>query len=248
MNGLLSIGPLMWQRLVSNWRLLLVLAFGILVAATLMAVSPVYTRVMNDLGLQEALQRQVGSASRNGLVIIGDPLGDPDTARRQQELAQVMSEEIGWFSETEVRYGAMPFQTLAMPEQPVPTDRGRTLISVQSMSGIDEHVNILEGRAPQPTSSPTAMEVLMPIESARFLDLQVGDTIQSAFSFDDCNRPPPTDDPEQARELQRFRCTPQTFVELRATFTVVGFMERADPDDRFWNAGNIAFFPPSATE
>jgi hypothetical protein len=50
MNGLLSVGPLMWQRLVANWRLLLVLAFGILVAATLMAVSPVYTRVMNDRG------------------------------------------------------------------------------------------------------------------------------------------------------------------------------------------------------
>ena len=40
-------------RLLSNWRLLLVLAFGILVAATLMAVSPVYTRVMNDLGLKK---------------------------------------------------------------------------------------------------------------------------------------------------------------------------------------------------
>ncbi len=57
MNGLLSIGPLMWQRLVANWRLLLVLAFGILVASTLLAISPVYTRVMNDLGLQESLAK-----------------------------------------------------------------------------------------------------------------------------------------------------------------------------------------------
>ena len=50
-RGFSGVAPLVWQRLAASWRLLSVLAFGILIAATLMAVSPVYTRVMNDLGL-----------------------------------------------------------------------------------------------------------------------------------------------------------------------------------------------------
>ena len=107
----------MWQRLAANWRLLMVLAFGILVASTLMAVSPVYTRVMNDLGLQESLEDQIGSSSRNGFSIQGQRLGDPENARREQELAQAMSREIGWFNEYEVRYGGLPFQLLAREGQ-----------------------------------------------------------------------------------------------------------------------------------
>ena len=52
MGGLSGVGPLAGQRLRASWRLLSVLACGIIAAATLMALSPVYTRVMNDLGLQ----------------------------------------------------------------------------------------------------------------------------------------------------------------------------------------------------
>jgi ABC-type lipoprotein release transport system permease subunit len=248
MNGLMSIGPLMWQRLVANWRLLLVLAFGILVAATLLAVSPVYTRVMNDLGLQASLQQQIGSASRNGAIVHGQVLGDAGNGRRAQELAQTMSEEIGWFTETEVRFGAMPFLTLAREGQALATGMDRPLIRATTMSGIEDHVNVVEGRLPLPTTNPNEIEVLVPVESARFLNASLGDRVQAGAGFDDCNRPPPTQDPEQARELALFRCTPQTFVELRATFTIVGFIERSDANDRFWGAGQISFNPPFATD
>jgi hypothetical protein len=238
----------MWQRLAANWRLLLVLAFGILVAATLLAVSPVYTRVMNDLGLQEALDRQIGSASRNGAFIGGNRLGDVENGQRARELAQIMSEEVGWFTQYEVRFGALPPMTLAREGQPAPTGRDRPLIAVQTLSGIDEHVTIVEGRAARPTSSASEIEVLMPIEAARFLNLEPGHTVQAAASFDDCNRPPPSEDPEQARELALFACTPQTFVDLRATFTVVGFVERLDAGDRYWSAGNVSFNTPRPTD
>jgi len=248
MNGLLSIGPLMWQRLAANWRLLTVLAFGILVASTLMAVSPVYTRVMNDLGLQESLEDQIGSSSRNGIFIQSQRLGDPENARREQELAQAMSREIGWFNEYEVRYGGLPFQLLAREGQPYRPGRDSPLIAVRSMSDIEDHVNIVDGRAPEPTANPGAMEVLMPVESAKYFNLKVGDTVQAGAQFDDCNRPEPTMDPDQARELALFRCTPQTFVDMRATFHIVGLMERADPNDRYWTAGTILFGPPIATE
>jgi hypothetical protein len=238
----------MWQRLVANWRLLLVLAFGILVASTLMAISPVYTRVMNDLGLQESLEDQIGGASRNGAILLGQELGEPDNARREQELAQMMSREIGWFTDYEVRYGALPLHLLAREGQSYRPGRDSPLIAVRSMSGLEERVNIVVGRAPEPTSEPGKMEVLLPVESAKYFKLQPGDTVQLGAMFDDCNRPEPTMDPDQARELALFRCTPQTFVDMRATFHIVGLIERKDPQDRYWTSGTILFSPPFATE
>jgi ABC-type antimicrobial peptide transport system permease subunit len=248
MNGLLSIGPLMWQRLVANWRLLLVLSFGILVASTLLAISPVYTRVMNDLGLQESLADRIQGYSRNGFVTVPTPLGDPDAIRQQQELAQAISEEIGWFTQEEVRFGALPEMSLAKGGKLVPTADEPVLVKFESISRIDQHVRFVEGRAAAPTTDPTKLEVVVPIEAAQFMDASIGDTVESSFSYDDCNRPPPTGDMEQAQENQRFRCTPQTVVNVQITATIVGFVERTDVDDPFWTAGSINFNRPMATE
>ena len=248
MNGLLSIGPLMWQRLVANWRLLLVLSFGILVASTLLAISPVYTRVMNDLGLQQSLEERIQGYSRNGFVMVPTPLGDPGAIRQQQELAQAISEEIGWFTQDEVRYGALPPMNLVKGGKLVPTPDEPVLVRFQGITRIDEHVRFVEGRAAAPTNDPTKLEVVVPIEAALFMDAAIGDTVESFFSYDDCNRPPPTLDPEQAQENQRFRCTPQTVVEVQITATIVGFIERSDVDEPFWTTGSINFNRPAATE
>jgi len=248
MNGLLSIGPLMWQRLVANWRLLLVLTFGILVAATLMAISPVYTRVMNDLGLQESLSERLRGFSRNGFVMVPTPLGDRDAARRQQELAHGMSEDIGWFTQDEVRYGALPPMNLLKGGTLVPTPEEPVLVEFMGITGIEDHVNFVEGRAATPTDDPTQLEVVVPAETADFLGASLGDTVESIFVYDDCNRPPPTLDPEQAAENRRFACTPQTFVDVHLTATIVGIVERRDVEDPFWSAGSISFARPMATE
>lgn len=248
MNGLLSIGPLMWQRLVANWRLLLVLAFGILVASTLMAISPVYTRVMNDLGLQQSLEERLQGFSRNGFVMVPTPLGDPDAIRTQQELARAMSEEIGWFTQDEVRYGSLPNMNLLRGGKLVPRPEEPVLVKFMGITGIEDHVRFVEGRPAMPTDDPTRLEVVVPAETAAFLDASLGDTVESIFVYDDCNRPPPTADAEQARENQRFACTPQAFVEVHLTATIVGIVERIDPDSPFWTTGAISFNRPMATE
>jgi len=248
MNGLLSIGPLMWQRLVANWRLLLVLAFGILVASTLMAISPVYTRVMNDLGLQESLEDRLQGYSRNGFVMVPTPLGDAAAIRQQQELARVMSEEIGWFSQDEVRFGSLPNMNLLKGGKLVPTSAEPVLVKFMGITRIEDHSRIVEGRAANPTDDPTRIEVVVPAEAAAFMDASIGDTVESIFVYDDCNRPPPTADPEQAAENRRFACTPQTFVDVHLTATIVGFIERSDVDDPYWTTGSVRFDRPRATE
>ncbi len=248
MNGLMSIGPLMVQRLIANWRLLLVLAFGVLVASTLLAISPVYTRVMNDLGLQQSLEKTIGSSSRNGFTMVPVPLGDPAVARQQQELARAMSEEIGWFTGDEVRYGSLPLMTLARGGKLVTTPDEPVLVRVQGITRIEDHVNFVTGRAAAPTDDPTKLEIVIPVETASFLNAELGETVEATFVYDDCNRPPQTQDPDQLRELQRFRCTPQTAVNVRVTAVIVGIIERRDVDDPFWTTGSISFARPMATE
>src|SRR5262245_34411427 len=132
----------MLQRLVAGWRMLAVLAFGILVAATLMAVSPVYTRVMSDLGLAASLDKQIGSASRNGFVRFDLPLGAQSSTDERRELASILSDEISWLSASEVRFGATPNLTLARPGQPFPVGSARTLpqAKVVTASNLNDHV------------------------------------------------------------------------------------------------------------
>ena len=80
------------------------------------------------------------------------------------------------------------------------------------------------------------------------MDASIGDTVESIFVYDDCNRPPPTQDTQQAQEDQRFACTPQSFVDVHLTATIVGIVERTDVDDPYWTTGSISFNRPRATE
>ncbi len=248
MRGLIGVGPLAWERLVANWRLLSVLALGILMAATLMAATPVYTRVMNDLGLDFSLKQQLRSASRNTIIQFGLPLGSEEGARERLALTRLMAEKLSWLTAEEARFGALPDLTLAGEGEAPSTDRFRTLLTLETQTGLENHTRLVEGRYARPTADPAAIEVVMPVEAATFLRLKPGDRISATHQFDDCNRPPPTDDPAELRDRARFRCVPQSFVTLSAGMTVVGFVEQSNPDEAFWSAGRITFARPAATD
>jgi ABC-type antimicrobial peptide transport system permease subunit len=132
--------------------------------------------------------------------------------------------------------------------QLVPTPEEPVLVKFQGITAIEDHVRFVEGRAANPTDDPTQLEVVVPAEAAAFMDASIGDTVESIFIYDDCNRPPPTMDAEQAQENQRFACTPQTFVNVHLTATIVGIIERVDVDDAYWTTGSISFNRPMATE
>jgi len=228
--------------------MLAVLGFGMVMASMLLAVSPIYTRVMNDLGLNYSLKEHLRSTSRNTLFQFGLPLGSADAAQRQRDMLQLMADKTAWFTGSEVRYGALPDLTYVQEgRQTVPTDQFRTVLTLQTMSGLADHVTVVEGRLPGP-AAPAGIEVALPAQAAAFLGVHPGDSFEAALSVDDCNRPPPTDDPSELRERARFRCLPQVFVTLSARLTVVGVFERNSADDPFWSAGRLSFDRPAATD
>src|SRR5439155_20701786 len=124
----------------------------------------------------------------------------------------------------------------------------RSLVNIETLSALEDHSRIVEGRFPKPTADPTAIEGLMPVEAARFLGLKPGDRISARQPVDDCNRPPPSQDPQEARDQARFACVPQVTTVLLAGITVTGFVEPVDPAEPFWAAGHILFSRPQATE
>ncbi len=233
----------MLQRLVAGWRMLAVLAFGIVVAATLMAVSPVYTRVMSDLGLEASLKKQIGSASRNGFVQFGLPLGAPESADQRRTLASILSDEISWLSGSEVRYSATPLLTLTQTGQPYPTGNGRTLtqVKVETMSGLDDHVRVDAGQMAKATEDPNQIEGMISKQAADYLNAKPGDRVEAAYRFDDCNRLPPSQDPEENRARARFPCVPAVTVEKRLSFIVAGILEPNDPTEPYWSAAPTQF-------
>lgn len=248
MRGLSGLGPLILQRLLASWRLLAVLTLGILIAATLMAASPVFTRVMNDLGLETALAQQIGAASRNGVIRFDLPLGSQQAAAEARGLATMMDESLGWLTASSVRYGRVGPLTLAGEGEPPPSGRFRTLISLHTANDLERHTRLVEGREARPSTDPRQLEAVMPVLAARFLGIRPGDRIAAAFTFDDCNRPPPTDDPEELRERARFPCIPQTFVTMRAVITVTGFVEPLEAANPYWTAAPVVFATPAATD
>ena len=247
MNNFTATGPLVVQRLIANWRLLLVLAFGILVSATLLGVSPVYTRVMNDLGLHNSLEKQIGSASRNGASLINVPLGDPATIEKQKEVVKLIAGELGWLTAEDVRYGALPSFGVIRGDGPIAANP-EFLAKVQGVSGLEEHVRLVDGRFAEPTDDPAKLEAVMPIESARILRVQLGDRIGVGYTFDECNRPPPTSDPAEQAARARFGCVPRLFVERKAFVIVVGFVQQLDPLEAYWGTTGISFFTPAPNE
>jgi ABC-type lipoprotein release transport system permease subunit len=101
---------------------------------------------------------------------------------------------------------------------------------------------------PRPSSNPDEIEVVLSAPAANLTHIEVGDQFVGGYAFDDCNRPPPTDDPVEAQARARFRCVPQAFVTMSAPFTVVGIVEADDIEDPYWTVGSYTFQRPDLPE
>ena len=169
MNGLSSIGPLMLQRLVCQ-----------LAAAARARLR--HPRRRDPDGYRSGVHARDERPGSAGVAREADrqlqpqrlrlrrrlPLGDPENARDQQELAQVMSEEIGWFSQAEVRYGAMDMisLTVARPAESRPARRALDP-DPDALAASRTTSSRSSGRFAKPTTNPNQMEVVMPIRGAR---------------------------------------------------------------------------------
>ena len=222
-------------RLRSSWRLLSVTAVGVLVAAALLAAVPLYSSALSELGLRFRLQRGLGESRLNSVAVEQLFLGDAADLARRRSIDAVFDARVGWLGEERLVEERSPPLSLDFPQESAVAGGGEAVTHqrwnafLYWLSDYERHVTVTEGRLPGPPGE--TLEVVLPDGFQRHAVL--GETITwPRESFDDCERLPPSGDPEIAR--QELRCTATTRVAQTVSATVVGFVRANDPGDPRW--------------
>lgn len=236
MSELLAGWRFVSHRLLSSWRLLLVTASGVIVAATLLAASPIYSSAMAELGLRFRLARALEDEPLHWVAVDGLALGTPAGLARRQGIDAIFEARAGWlYDERLVEERSSRIPLLRFPEYAAETDEGAATVREEWaaflfwLSGYEQHVTVIEGRLPGPPDAGAEVVLLDGFQR----HAAVGDIIAfSVAAFDDCERIPPSRDPRERRV--EVRCEPTTAATHDVRATIVGFVRPIDPRDPRW--------------
>lgn len=231
------------RRLRAGWRFMLVAAVGVLVAATLLAITPIYASAMSDLGLSFRLGRELPTVEERLTYLRADGMrfGDATGQTALEAMDAITEARVAWLGDgvlTEDRSQRfdLSFPGFDAPDEPVevPADAGGEPVRqswgsyLYHLGGFEDHVEVVEGRLPEGTD---AAEVVLPAGYQRHAE--VGDVVRlQATGFDDCPNIPTSEDPQQAAE--EIQCEPTTFASTTVDVTIVGFVQPDNIDDERW--------------
>ncbi len=237
MSALLAAWWLLPARLRGNWRLLLVAGVGVLAASSLLAAAPIYTSAMSALGLQYRLATALGDDRLQSVTLEGLLTTPRDDARRTA-LDEVLEARLGWLGAGLVRADRSDrLEARLGGGSPAPAPDWAAY--VHALGDLEALVSVVEGRLPQP-GGPRPEAVLF----AGFeRHVALGSTVSlRAGGFDDCQRRPVSEDPDEARaEVQ---CRPTTRATPGLDVTVVGFVRPLDVDHPAWALAGAALEVP----
>ena len=225
------------RRMRDSWRLQLVIAVGILVAAVLMSSTTIYTRAVSDLSLTVSLREDLTERRQmftylNGLPMAGGP---NDSAR---EYAEDSMEER--FSELESQ--RLRFRSTVPTGIDFPLRGGQVIPTTTYFAALDEagdHVTLLDGRFPEPPSVSEdgrlggPIEVALTERAANAYGIDVGSEWQIVDGFDECDRepdPPPGGPPPPPRPP----CEPTMAITRFIPVVVSGIVEPDNTDSTYW--------------
>ncbi|MEO8538526.1 MAG: FtsX-like permease family protein [bacterium] len=238
MRGLVRIWRLFSRRSGRNWRLLAVLALGMLMAASLLAAAPVYARTMSDLGLTFTVRDKLNATPGNRVDFTAIPLKTKEGEAVKQAVASRIDERIGWFSPAEARY-LRTGRFFIGPDGADPAATGAPLGQLQSLTGYEDHVRLVAGAFPASTPHGQPMEVAISERSAKASGLKIGQTLKMVEDFDTCAReiPSPDKPPPPA-------CTPVAGITYSFSAKITAFVEPIAENDAYWVTITDAYFAP----
>ncbi len=226
------------RRMRDSWRLQLVIAAGILVAAVLMSSTTIYTRAVSDLSLTVSLredltERRQMFTSLNNLPMAGGP---NETAR--QYARESIDDRFGELESQRLRFRSTTTMQIDLPLRPsqvIPTTS-----YFAALDGAEQQLTLVEGRFPQPPtlnaqgSVDGPIEVAMPARSANSIGIEVGSEWHIIDSFDECDRepdPPPGGPPPPPRPP----CEPTMQVTRLIPIVVTGLAAPEDWESNYWS-------------
>lgn len=237
MRSALATWRLFARRSERNWRLLAVLGLGMLIAAALLAAAPVYARTMADLGLTFTVRDRLGEAPGNRVSFASVPLGTPEGQALRDAVERRIAERIGWFAQGESRVLIGPRFFLAPPGEMPPLLA--PIGQLQSVTGYESAVTVLEGELPRPAAPGQPIEVAVSRDAARAARLAVGQQLALVEDIDTCAREIPREDRPPPPP-----CTPTAGVTFTLAAVVTAIIDPLRADDPFWVLPAERFFAP----
>ncbi len=178
MTAILSSLVLIWRRIQSNWRLLLVVFAGILAATTLLAAAPLYLGATSELGLRHTFEYESAGVPDATVLLLYQPL-DQSAYVHAQEQVSTHSEGIRHLVNDEVSHITTPTLRIAFPPGGIygPND---ARASINSFGGYEEHTDVIEGALPRSggASLDGVIEVAIGLRSAQRFRIGVGDVVE----------------------------------------------------------------------
>lgn len=180
MTTLLGVVPIVARRVAANKTLLAAVVTGAVLAAALMAVTSIYTDAIRDLGLEHAVREQGRDRINIMVRSTSQSSGRENYEQNRTFLENSIREALGplYRGHTNLSRSATFFPTA--PSAPVSPDETRPRAHLQFLTGLDDQINVVEGRLPRSTGRPPtgapAIEVALGAEAARRNGIRVGDS------------------------------------------------------------------------
>jgi ABC-type lipoprotein release transport system permease subunit len=179
LNGLGAVSRLALERIRAKWKLLSAVLLGVLASVVLLASAPLYSGVLNDLGLRYTLRREPPSRSDLIVQLNGRPTRASDYAAASGAIEQHVESALARFVEAPVRFGRSASYFIYRPGQPI-APPGQTANTqprgyVQFADGIEAKIRITAGS--WPTADGGEIAAVAGSQAAAELGLAVGDRV-----------------------------------------------------------------------
>ncbi|MDA1347386.1 MAG: ABC transporter permease [Chloroflexi bacterium] len=231
----LTMPGLIARRLASDWKLLLSIFLGIMVATVLIAGAPIYVNALDRQGANTAIDNASDSFLN---VFVHGPnitLDDVGIARANASLQGALDEHLDGAVRGGSKQIRTPIYLIGLPNRPLPSNASRIGDPTRSaqvsqgyaynIADIDEHVDYLDGSPAGDTTSQgplgPVVEAVVGRRTALIFDLAVGDILEMA---------------------------PTLSNRSRVSLQIVGIVEPKDPQEEFWHGAAQVIFEPLPLE
>ena len=220
----LSILSLIQNRLLNEWKLMLAIFAGVLVAAILISGAPIYLKSLERISVNAAFD-QTSNVTLNALVYTPNIVLSQNSLEESQKIIDlVVNEQISDVYVDERRLIRSPNYLAGLPYRALETrmvSRGY----VQYMENIEQNIVFLDGR--MATNSVIegprgpVIEVILGKPSLDIYDLNIGDIVELTTFIDN---------------------------EIRISAKITGIFEPVDSKAAFWRENSATFLKPAPLE
>jgi hypothetical protein len=234
LRWLAGLWPLAVRRTPAKGTQLALLALGMTVTCTLLAVGPIYARALRSAGIEFAVREEVSDAPGIEVIAGSARPAQPGGGERYAAIAQRARDRLGWLLSEETTAFRGP--RLFLEGAGLSSERPPVL-ELRAIGGYEEHVTVVEGELPRGDDGGALLPLVISREAAAALGLGTGDRLRLAEDFDTCariipslDRPPPPP------------CTPSASLRFVREAVVAALVEPRDPEDPFWVRGTAVHF------